>query len=458
MVNDIFHSFFIRYSSFIPMRSLVWKLTAAFWLVSLIGIVFVAVLSGGIIRNRSAEFETIVTRQVVEEQLKDTYMREDRWPDRPARRNPGPNTPDWVVVDELGTVQFANRPNARPTKRELENATKLQIDNKVIGYLVYQQRGPVSQLNPDVSLARNEFVRGINSSLMYGGIGVTFLSLIIGLAMSRQLVKPLQELTAATRKVAQGNLGQQVSVRSADEIGELAIAFNQMGAELASAQDMRRQMTADIAHDLRTPLSIILGHAEGLIDGVLPPDQETFAIIHDESIRLNRLIDDLRTLSLAEAGELPLVKRKVAPQLMLERAAQAHTPQAQLRHVTVTVDAPATLPHVDVDPDRIAQVLDNLVSNALRYTPKHGAINLSATNRQGWLQIQVRDNGKGIPADLLPHIFERFYRADKSRRRDGSGSGLGLSISKSIIEQHGGQISAESTPQVGTTFTIQLPI
>ena len=440
------------------MRSLVWKLTAAFWFVSLIGIVFVAVLSNRIIQTRSADFENDVGRQVVEEQLVDVYMRGGEWPRRPAAREPGPGSPEWTVVDALGEVQYTNHRNPRINSNDLSSATPIESEGQVIGFLIYEQRGPTPQIDREVSRARNDFVKGIQSSLMYGGIGVTVLALLIGLAMSRQLVKPLQELTMATRKVAKGKLEHQVPVRSADEIGELATAFNQMGEELAAAQNMRRQMTADIAHDLRTPLSVILGHAEGLIDGVLPPDEETFSIIHDESIRLNRLIDDLRTLSLAEAGELPLVKRKVAPQLMLERAAQAHTPQAQLRDVSVTVTAPPTLPEIDVDPDRMAQVLDNLVSNALRYTPEGGYVSLSASNGHGRLKIQVQDNGKGIPADLLPHIFERFYRADKSRRRDGSGSGLGLSISKSIVEQHGGAISAESTPGIGTTFTIQLPV
>lgn len=445
------------------MRSLVWKLTAAFWMVSLIGIIFVAVLSGRLIQARSADFEANVRRQEVEKQLIDTYMsNDDSWPRQPVPRQQGPN-PEWLVIDKSGDIQFANRRNPRqPNQQEIKNAKPIRHDGEIIGYLIYTQRGPGNgpppQLSPEVDEAREEFVGGINRSLMYGGVGVTVISLIIGLAMSRQLVKPLQELTIATRQVARGELGHQVPVRSADEIGELAIAFNQMGAELSASQDMRRQMTADIAHDLRTPLSVILGHAEGLIDGVLPPDQETFSIIHDESIRLNRLIDDLRTLSLAEAGELPLVKRQVEPAIMLERAAQAHLPQAQLRDVAVTVDAPSTLPDIQVDPDRMAQVLDNLVSNALRYTPEGGEIALSARNEHGQLKIQVRDTGRGIPADLLPHIFERFYRADKSRRRDGSGSGLGLSISKSIIEQHGGTISAESTPNVGTTFTIQLPL
>jgi signal transduction histidine kinase len=216
-------------------------------------------------------------------------------------------------------------------------------------------------------------------------------------------------------------------------------------------------MTADIAHELRTPLSLILGYTESLSDGKLPATQETFDLMHDEAQHLSRLIDDLRTLSLAEAGELPLTRRPVDPGSLLERAKVAHVPEAQRQGVAIRVEAPEDLPQIEVDPGRLAQVLENLMSNALLYTSDGGQIALSAEAGGDTVYLRVRDNGVGIAPEDLPFIFDRFYRADKSRRRHGGESGLGLAIAKSFVEAHGGSISVESVPGGGTTFTIALP-
>src|SRR5690606_37734532 len=221
---------------------------------------------------------------------------------------------------------------------------------------------------------------------------------------------------------------------------------------------LRRQMTADIAHDLRTPLSLILGHAEALSDGVLPPTPETFDVIHDEARRLNRLVEDLRLLSLAEAGELTLAQRLVPPQSLLERAVVAHAPAAQQKRIALGFDAPSNLPDVLVDPDRMAQVLDNLVGNALRYTPENGRIQLKARQVGTAVQLQVEDSGPGMDAAELAHVFDRFYRGDKSRQRHEGGSGLGLAIARSIVGGHNGRIWAESAPGQGATFIIELPL
>jgi signal transduction histidine kinase len=192
------------------------------------------------------------------------------------------------------------------------------------------------------------------------------------------------------------------------------------------------------------------------MDGILPPDQETFSIIHDESLRLNRLIEDLRTLSLADAGELPLMIRPTAPADLIERTLLAHKPLADDIAIALECEIASNLPLIAVDADRIAQVLDNLVSNALRYTSQGGRVLLKSEQVGDKLLITVEDDGEGISADALPHIFERFYRGDASRQRDGSGSGLGLAISRSIVQQHGGDITV--TSDSGTQFTIALPI
>ncbi|MBK8986150.1 MAG: HAMP domain-containing histidine kinase [Chloroflexi bacterium] len=217
-------------------------------------------------------------------------------------------------------------------------------------------------------------------------------------------------------------------------------------------------MTADIAHELRTPLSIILGYTESLRDGILSPDAATFDILHDEAQHLNRLVQDLRTLSLAEAGELSLAFDTVAPADLLRGVAAKYTHQADQQTIALRVAADKGLPTIEVDPGRMEQVLGNLVSNALRYTPSGGQILLAAAQTQpDKLAIRVTDTGQGIAADDLPRVFDRFYKADPSRAAQGE-SGLGLAIARSLVTMHGGSIWAESARGVGTTFVIELPL
>jgi two-component system, OmpR family, sensor histidine kinase BaeS len=247
-----------------------------------------------------------------------------------------------------------------------------------------------------------------------------------------------------------------VTVRSSDELGALAASFNQMSADLAHASTLRRQMTADIAHDLRTPLSVILGYTEALRDGKLPPEQDIFDTLHIEAQHLQHLINDLRTLSLADAGELPLTRQIIEPQALVERAAATYRIQAQAQGITLETYCAPSAPRIDVDVERMAQVLGNLLSNALRWTPTGGTVFVRADAAKGGVRLKVTDTGAGIAAEDLPHIFERFYRADAARRRNEGSSGLGLAIAKGIVEAHGGTISAASEPGNGTTFTITL--
>jgi two-component system sensor histidine kinase BaeS len=284
------------------------------------------------------------------------------------------------------------------------------------------------------------------------------IALILGVLLARTLTQPVRELTAATKAMARGALDQRVSARSRDEIGELARSFNQMSVDLARASQLRRQMTADLAHDLRTPLSILRGYTEGLQDGRLQGSSTLYTIMHGEVQHLQRLVEDLRVLSLADAGELPLNQRAVDPAALLERTGLAYIVQAEQHGVALRVEAPETLPSILVDTDRMTQVLNNLVSNALRYTT-HGEIVLSASADEQHVRLQVRDTGSGIAVEDLPYIFDRFYRADKSRQRDDSAaSGLGLAITKAIVEAHGGTIAVVSALGAGTTFTITLAV
>jgi signal transduction histidine kinase len=254
--------------------------------------------------------------------------------------------------------------------------------------------------------------------------------------------------------MARGQLEQRVEVRSSDEIGELAGAFNQMSAELTRSNQARRQMTADIAHDLRTPLTVIAGYVEALRDQVLAPTTERFTTIYSEVLHLQRLVEDLRTLSLADAGELKLFLQPVAPRELLERVAAAYAQQAEERRIELKVEAESSLPEVNLDPERMEQALGNLVSNALRYTPEGGEISLVAEQVAGYLTVSVQDNGSGIPPEILPQVFERSYRGDPAR--SGNESGLGLAIVKSIVELHGGSITAASQLGAGSCFSLTL--
>jgi two-component system sensor histidine kinase BaeS len=355
---------------------------------------------------------------------------------------------DRTVVVPAGSYEMGDIVSSG----ELAQGTEVEVDGQVVGTVL------TTGVSPELTPREELFLTRINRALLYAALGATAIALVLGLVLARTLTRPLRELTAASRAVACGELGQQVAVRSRDELGELAAAFNQMSVELARVNQARRRMTADIAHDLRTPLTVIKGYAEALRDGDLAPAPATFETVYQEAEHLSRLVDDLRTLSLVDAGKLALDRRAVAPRELLERTAAGHLPQAQRLGIALEVCVVADLPHVHVDPERMAQVLGNLVGNALRYTPEGGRITLSAERRIGAVHLVVSDTGSGIdPADL-PHIFDRFYRGDDARAISEGESGLGLAIAKSLVEAHGGSISASSRLGEGSVFTIVLPV
>jgi signal transduction histidine kinase len=302
-----------------------------------------------------------------------------------------------------------------------------------------------------------EFINRTNLTFLYSALAAACLALILGIFLSRTLTRPIRELTDATHSVAEGNLGLQVSVHSRDELGALAASFNKMSTDLARSTDARKQMTADIAHELRTPLSLILGHAEAVHDGVLPPSRENFEIIREEAIRLEHLVDDLRILSLADAGELSINLQEVSPEKLLNDIQAMYLHIARQRNVKIQPDVASELPMLNIDPGRMTQVLTNILDNALRHTPESGRITLSARKVQAGVELSVQDSGPGIEGEDVNRIFQRFYRTDASRHRDEGGSGLGLAIAKSIVLAHNGQIWAESAPGKGLTVTVKLP-
>lgn len=334
---------------------------------------------------------------------------------------------------------------------QLARGTPLELDGERIGTLLENAPPPSRKPEDERYLART------NQALMLAAGGVSVFALLLGILSSRTLTRSLRELTAATQAMAQGNLEQTVPVRSKDELGQLAASFNRMSADLTRANALRRQMTADIAHDLRTPLTVIKGYTEALRDGDLPATQATFETMYQEAQHLSYLIDDLRTLSLADAGELQLNRRATSPFELLFQAQAAYLPQAQEAGVALRIEADEAMPDMCIDPERMARVLGNLIVNALRYTSAGGQITLRTRAHQDGVELSVADTGSGITPEDLPRIFDRFYRGDAARQSDSGESGLGLAIAKSLVEAHGGIITVRSAVGQGTTFEVFLP-
>jgi len=338
--------------------------------------------------------------------------------------------------------------------QDLAKGISIMNDNNIIGVLV-----PIPM--PFQGRPREvEFIDRTNRILLYGALIGAVIALLVGIFLSRTLTRPIRELTRATHAVSEGDLSQQVPVRSNNELGELAQAFNRMSSELSRSVNARKQMTADIAHELRTPLSLILGHAEAVHDGVLPPTPENFEIIREEATRLEHLVNDLRILSLADAGELSIAPQIIEPQRLLQEVAAIYQYQTQRKNITLDLEIASPLSNIEVDPGRMTQVLTNILDNALRHTPEGGRIVLSAKDVDDQVELAIQDSGPGLKPEDLDRIFDRFYRTDSSRQRDGdfpSGSGLGLAIARSIVQAHGGQLSAESEPGNGLKVMIKLP-
>ena len=451
------------------MRSRSQKLTLAFLAVGVIGILLVATV---VRLQTQRQFNQFVLNQYQAEliqELANYYTINGSWENIQAiivrtpnsnemmGRNMARNWAPVTLLDENRIVVFGGvryRIGMEIPRQPGDNSVPVEVNGETVGWVLFDtfRRDPNFPNSPEAV-----FLTNMNRAILSGAIGAIVLALLLGALLARTIARPVQDLTEATQVIAQGKLGHQVPVHTKDEIGRLATSFNQMSADLADSVQQRRQMTADIAHDLRTPLSVIMGYTESLSDGKFTGSPDIYRIMHKETQHLSRLIEDLRTLSLADSGELPLTRRAVNPNELLARIAEAYEVKAQEKQIHLSVNVPDDLPQIEVDPDRMVQVLGNLVNNALRFTPEMGEIGLTAVTHATSLLIQVKDTGAGIaPADL-PHIFSRFYRGDASRQHNGE-SGLGLAIARSIVEAHGGHIKAESNLGQGTTFTITLPL
>lgn len=360
-----------------------------------------------------------------------------------------------IIADSAGTVAGETL-----TPPDSDSAVPVMVDGEQVGVLIVQGGMTMGSMNA-MSGDAGDLLGRVNRAIWLAAIAAGSAALVVGGLFAYGLTRPLQRLTAATRAVATGDLTHRVAITSTDEVGELATSFNAMSAALQDAVRLRRNLTADIAHELRNPLAVLQGNLEAVIDGVLPPSPENLQPLLDQSRLLTRIVDDLRTLSLAEAGQLRLDRNPTSPARLAKSVITRFAPQAAAKHITLSLSAPDDLPEVNVDAQRIEQVLGNLVSNAIRHTPGGGEIVCRVEHdRRSWSAIifSVADTGPGIAPEVLPHVFERFYRADSGRARADGGTGLGLAIAKQFVEAHGGRITVENQRAGGAVFSLSLPL
>jgi signal transduction histidine kinase len=284
------------------------------------------------------------------------------------------------------------------------------------------------------------------------------LALLVGLGIGLFVSRPIRQLTGAAHEIAGGELGKTVHVRptSAAEIKTLAETFNRMSSALAEAENARQRMAADIAHELRTPLSVMRGQLQAMLDGLHPGDSEHIGVVYDQTLHLNRLVDDLRLLTQAESGQLPLEKQAIRPEDLLAEAKALFEPLAQDAKIALTISCKENLPRIRVDPDRMRQVMGNLIANALRHTPAGGKIDLRAARGDRSITFTVANTGVTLTPEQADHVFDRFWRADEARSRDQGGAGLGLAITRQILQLHGGSIRVE-LGDGETLFIFDLP-
>jgi two-component system OmpR family sensor kinase/two-component system sensor histidine kinase BaeS len=302
------------------------------------------------------------------------------------------------------------------------------------------------------------FIAELRDILLRSALIAGLIAIVLSALFSRLLTAPLARLADGARRFSPRNLDVRIEPDGAREIADVAHAFNSMADSLRQAEQNRRNLTADIAHELRTPLTVMQGNLRAMIDGVYPLDQNEVAKVYAESRLLGRLVDDLRILSLAEAGQLDLRIADTPLKTLIDDALEQFALAAENAGSTLTATLGSDVDAARCDPDRAAQVLRNLVANAIRHTPAGGRVMISArVQTDGFVRISVSDTGEGIQAEHLPHIFDRFYRADAARARGSGGSGLGLAIVKSLVQAMGGRVGAESVVGAGTTVWFELP-
>ena len=349
-----------------------------------------------------------------------------------------------ILLDEQNMV-IADTQNtligSHFSTEQVNSGASILVDNRVVGTVIVTPNDITGAGTP-----AGEFLSSVNRAIISSAVIATIIAIILGTMLFLQITAPLRKLKQAATAIGQGDLQQRVNIQSHDEFADLGESFNRMAENLAGAEIQRQHLMADVAHELRTPLTAIQGTLEAMQDRILPLDDEQLDALYTQTTLLNRLISDLRLLSLAEAGQLKLDLSLTDSATLVQQITEGMKPLAQEKSIQLLIEIQPDLPRISLDPDRIAQVLNNLISNSIRYTPVGGKIFVQSViiPMKNFLNISVTDSGPGIGFDDLAHIFDRFYRADKSRTRNSGGSGLGLAIVKQLIEAHGGRVHAES--------------
>jgi len=370
----------------------------------------------------------------------------------------GMNAP-FILTSPSGEIMDTSPGPGRPKPgssipmNEVEKmGIPLKVEENIVGWLV-----PASIQGPRNHIQEN-FLETVQQGLIISSLVTLLIALSLGGFLIQSFTRPIRKLAGATEKVASGELGFQIDIESKDELGKLASSFNSMSADLEKADLSRKQMTADIAHDLRTPLTIMQGYTEAMSEGKMAGSQEIYQVMHQQAKHLNYLIDDLKTLSLLDSEELAFLIQNIDPSFILQQVESAFSPLAMEKGIQLTLAGDQKLPRVDLDPGRLTQILGNLINNAIQALSSGGEIEISAIQEGGNLILKISDNGPGISDDNLPLIFNRSFRADQSRASENGSSGLGLAITKKLVEAQGGSISVESKVRAGTTFLIEFPI
>ena len=311
----------------------------------------------------------------------------------------------------------------------------------------------------------SQYTTAVYEAVTYAALAALIAAILASFFISRQVVTPMLHMMSLSQRIAEGEYQERLALPGGqqadqtDELGQLALRFNQMADKLEKTETIRRQLIGDVTHELRTPLTAVKGYLEGLMDGVLPADPETYEQIHSEIDRLQRLVNDLQELSRVEAGAIQLNLAPVPPERLIERIQSTFGRQFEDKNIQLVTDVEPGLPNLFVDKDRIIQVLTNLVGNALQYTPNGGKVSISVRREKSEILFAVKDTGIGISTEQLTFIFNRFYRTDKSRNRASGGSGIGLTIAKALVQAHQGKIWAESNGEgKGSTFSFLIPL
>ena len=446
-------------------RSLVLKLSAAFVGVSLVAIAFVALFSW---LSATKEFDRFISQEAETDFIlfvKDYYVANGSLAgideERRARveihledGDAPPRLAPFGLADRNGIVLLRGEGYVKgepAPAQALASGTRIVVNGETIGIVL-----PWARPAPR-NRAQIQYLERTATTLAWAAGAAALFAIVLGVLLARTIVRPVRALTDATQRMAKGELGYTVRVQSRDEVGELANAFNQMSTDLKRADVTRRQMTADIAHELRNPLTVIGGYLDAMRSGDLQPTPPRLEIVYGEIQTLENIVEDLRTLSLADAGALVLNCQPVRVNDLIQRLVTRYAPQAAARQIMLRAETTSDKVVLDADEARLMQVLDNLLHNALRHTQAGGEILVGVNARADAVQLRVADSGEGIaPADV-PRVFERFYRGDKARTAEQGSSGLGLAIAKALVEAHGGKIWVESELGKGATFFIELP-